>query len=70
MVAGVILMIVLIFKSVQRAVTGVDGHYWFVVFYVAVAVLLGFRAYMVWKQLKPPQMRGKADKDKKRDKDG
>ena len=52
MVAGVIVMIVLIIKSVQRAATGVDGHYWFAVFYGVAAVYFGFRVHQVWQQLK------------------
>ena len=62
MVAGVIITIALIIKSVQRAATGVDGHYWFAVFYAVAAVYFGFRVHQVWSQLK-------AKKDTKRGND-
>ncbi|MEK7508804.1 MAG: hypothetical protein AAB568_03035 [Patescibacteria group bacterium] len=62
MAMGTIFVIVFAVTSVQRAVTGVDDHYWFVVFYAVVAVYFGFRVHQVWQQLK-------AEKDAKEGKD-
>lgn len=59
MAVGTILTVVLAVTSVQRAITGVDGHYWLVVFYAAAAVYFGFRVHQIWQQLK-------AEKDNER----